>query len=61
MNKQIKKLEAEVEALQTLIIRAYQRFIFLRPTLANQELLSRINREGKVGAFEQLRYWLYWV
>ena len=60
MNEQIKKLEAEVEALQTLTILAYQRFIFLRPMLANQELLDRINREGKVRAFEQLRYWLYW-
>jgi AbiU2 len=60
MNDQTKKLEAEVEALQTLTIRAYQRFIFLRPMLANQELQNRINGEGKVRAFEQLRYWLYW-
>jgi hypothetical protein len=60
MNKQIKRLEAEIEALQTPTILAYQRFIFLRPMLANQELLNRINREGKVSAFKQLRYWLYW-
>jgi hypothetical protein len=33
MNEQIKKLEAEVDALQTLMMRAYGRFIFLRPML----------------------------
>jgi len=33
MNEQIKKLEAEVDALQTLTMRAYGRFIFLRPML----------------------------
>jgi hypothetical protein len=43
-----------------LAIGAYQRFFFLRPMLANQELLNRINREGKISAFKQLRYWLYW-
>jgi hypothetical protein len=60
MNKQIKRLEAEVEALRILTIRAYQRFIFLHPMLTNQELLNRINREEKGSAFQQLRYWLYW-
>ena len=60
MDKQIKKLEAEVDALQTLTMRAYGRFIFLRPMLTDQKLHDRINREGKVVSFEQLRYWLYW-
>lgn len=60
MNEQIKKLEAEVEALSNLTIRAYERFIFLRPMLANQELQDRIGEEGKVSGFERLRNWLYW-
>ena len=60
MNEQIKKLEAEVEALFNLTIRAYERFIFLRPMLANQELHDRIGEEGKVSSFERLRNWLYW-
>jgi hypothetical protein len=36
MNKPNREVEAEVEALFNLTIRAYERFIFLRPMLANQ-------------------------
>jgi hypothetical protein len=60
MNEQIAKLEAEVEALLDLTIRAYQRFIFLRPMLADQKLHERINKEGKGVGFNRLRNWLYW-
>jgi hypothetical protein len=61
MNRQqIAKLEAEVEALLDLTIRAYQRFIFLRPMLADQKLHRRINKEGKGVGFNRLRLWLYW-
>jgi hypothetical protein len=60
MNEQITKLEAEVEALFDLTIRAYARFIFLRPMLANQELLDRIRKEAKGVGFRRLRDWLYW-
>jgi HEPN superfamily AbiU2-like protein len=51
---------AEVEALFNLTLRAYERFIFLRPMLANQELLDRISKEAKGICFRQLRDWLYW-
>jgi hypothetical protein len=60
MNERIAKLEAEVEALFNLTIRAYKRFIFLRPMLANQELLDRIRKEAKAIGFGRLRNWLYW-
>jgi hypothetical protein len=60
MNEQIAKLEAEVEALSNLTIRASKRFIFLRPMLANQELLDRIGKEEKAVGFRRLRNWLYW-
>jgi hypothetical protein len=60
MNERIKKLEAEVEALFDLTIRAYARFIFLRPMLTNQELHDRIGNEAKAIGFRQLRNWLYW-
>ena len=60
MNEQIAKLEAEVEALFNLTIRAYEKFIFLRPMLTNQELHDRIGKEAKAVGFRQLRNWLYW-
>jgi len=60
MHERIAKLEAEVEALLNLTIRAYERFIFLRPMLANQELLDRIGKEAKAIGFRRLRNWLYW-
>jgi hypothetical protein len=60
MNKRIAKLEAEVEALLNLTMRAYDKFIFLRPMLTNQELHHRIGKEAKAIGFRQLRNWLYW-
>jgi hypothetical protein len=60
MNERIAKLEAEVEALFDLTIRAYARFIFLRPMLVDQELHDRIGKEAKAIGFRQLRNWLYW-
>ena len=60
MNERIVKLEVEVDALQTLTMRAYARFVFLRPMLTNQELHDRIGREAKGIGFERLRNWLYW-
>ncbi len=60
MDERIAKLEAEVEALFNLTIRAYERFIFLRPMLANEELHERIGKEAKAIGFRQLRNWLYW-
>ncbi len=60
MNERIVRLEAEVEALFDLTIRAYARFIFLRPMLTNQELHDRIEKERKAIGFERLRSWLYW-
>jgi hypothetical protein len=60
MNERIAKLEAEVEAVFDLTIRAYARFIFLRPMLADQKLHDRIGNEAKAIGFQQLRSWLYW-
>src|SRR4030095_9224420 len=59
-NEQIAKLEGEVEALFDLTIRAYARFIFLRPMLRNQELLDRVGEEEKATGFRRLRNGLYW-
>jgi hypothetical protein len=56
----IQKLEAHVEALLTLTMRATARFFFLRPMLTDQVLHDRINGERTVAAFEGLRNWLYW-
>jgi hypothetical protein len=60
MNEKIAKLEAEVEALFDLTLRAHARFIFLRPMLTNHELHDRIGKEAKEIGFRQLRSWLYW-
>ena len=60
MNERIAKLQAEVEALFDLTIRAYARFIFLSPMLADQELHDRIGKQAKAIGFRQLRSWLYW-
>jgi hypothetical protein len=57
---EVEQLEAEVEALLDLTIRAYQRFIFLRPMMADQKLHDQINTEGKARGFNRLRLWLYW-
>ena len=59
-NEQIAKLEAQVEALFDLTLRAYARFIFLRPMMNNQDLLDRIGKEAKGVGFRRLRDWLYW-
>src|SRR6516162_6592307 len=61
MKEQIEKLEAEVEALFTLTVRAYGRFAFLRPMMRNKVLLRRIGRERKGEGFARLRNWLYWA
>lgn len=61
MKERIAKLEAEVEALFDLTIRAYARFIFLRPMLADQQLHDRISKEAKAIGFRKLRNWLYWA
>jgi AbiU2 len=61
MKEQIKKLEAEVEALFTLTVRAYGRFAFLRPLMRNKVLLRRISKERKGEGFARLRNWLYWA
>jgi AbiU2 len=61
MNERIAKLEGEVEALFDLVLRAYARFIFLRPMMNNQDLLDRIGKEAKGVGFRRLRNWLYWA
>jgi len=61
MNDRIAKLEAEVEALFDLTLRAYARFMFLRTMLANQALNDRISKQAKAIGFRQLRSWLYWA
>ena len=61
MNEQITKLEAEIEALFNLTLRAYARYIFLRPMLVDQSLHDRISQQAKANGFERLRSWLYWA
>jgi len=58
--EEILQLEAEVESLLTLTIRAHERFLFLRPMMVNQRLNERIASEEKGITFSQLRNWLYW-
>jgi hypothetical protein len=60
MNKQIKKLEAEVEALWQLTMRACGRFAFLKPMMRNKVLLRRIRREQRDKGFARVRNWLLW-
>jgi HEPN superfamily AbiU2-like protein len=60
LQEKIAKLEAEVDSLLTLTIRANERFLFLRPMLANLPLNDRIQSEGKLPGFDRLRNWLYW-
>jgi len=60
MKERIAKLEAEVDALHKLTLYAYERFTFLRPMLADGELLDRIRKESKGIGFGLLRGWLYW-
>src|SRR5713101_1594792 len=60
LQERIAKLEAEVDSLLTLTIRALERFLFLRPMLANVPLNDRIQAEGRLAGFDRLRDWLYW-
>jgi hypothetical protein len=60
-DEQISRLEGEVEALFDLTLRAYARFIFLRPMMRNQDLLDRIGKQTKGVGFRRLRNWLYWA
>jgi len=57
---QVAKLQAQVEALLNLTIRACERFVFLRPMMVNRELQDRFRSEGQMIAFTRLRNWLYW-
>src|SRR5262245_675402 len=59
MSEQIVKLEAEVEALHNLTMRAYVRFAVLRPMMVDEALLGRIAKEKKALGFNRLRTWLY--
>src|SRR5438128_8066125 len=61
MSEQFTRLEGEVEALFDLTLRAYARFIFLRPMLDNKKLHDRISKEAKEIGFQQVRNWLYWA
>ncbi|HSH40456.1 MAG TPA: hypothetical protein VK993_16915 [Chthoniobacterales bacterium] len=54
------KLRAQSESLQTLLLRAYAKFLFFRPMMVNMKLNDRISAEGRHVGFEQLRNWLYW-
>ncbi len=56
----IAKLEAQVESLLGLLVRAYGQFLFLRPMMVNEKLIKRISLEEKGVGFQQLRDWLYW-
>jgi hypothetical protein len=57
---EVEQLEAEVEALLDLAMRASQRYAFLRPMMTDQELHDQINKEEKAHGFNRLRNWLYW-
>ncbi len=56
----IAKLQAQVESLLGLLIRAYGHFLFLRPMMVNPKLIERISSQEKGVGFRQLRDWLYW-
>jgi hypothetical protein len=56
----IAKLEAEVDSLLGLLVRAYGQFLFLRPMMLNKKLIARISSQEKGVGFRQLRDWLYW-
>jgi hypothetical protein len=57
--ERIVKLEAQVDSLQHLLIRAYAKFLFLRPMLMNEGLNQTISSEERGACFRQLRNWLY--
>ena len=60
LSTRIAKLEAEVDSLLGLLIRAYGQFLFLRPMMVNEKLIERISLQEKGVGFGQLRDWLYW-
>ena len=55
----IVKLQAQVDSLQKLLIRAYAKFLFLRPMIVNESLNQRISAEERGVCFRELRNWLY--
>src|SRR6266404_577622 len=61
MEEKIAKLEAEVDSLLELTIRANDRYIFLRPMLANRHLNDRVDATRQGRGFDRLRNWLYWA
>jgi hypothetical protein len=61
MNKErVAKLEGQVNSLLNLLIRAYAKFLFLRPMMVNDQLNQRISSQERGVCFKQLRNWLYW-
>ena len=56
----IAKLQAEVDSLLGLLIRAYGKFLFFRPMMLNEKLNERMSLQEKGIGFRQLREWLYW-
>ena len=61
LEEKIAKLEAQVDSLLTLALTAHERFVFLRPMMADQRLNKQIESEGRIVGFERLRNWLYWA
>lgn len=60
MKDTIHKLKAHVDALEDLTLRAFNRYLFLKPMLTSEPLIARINGENNSDYFERLRGWLYW-
>ncbi len=61
MNKEgIEKLKAHTDNLLDMLIRAYERFLFVRPMMVNDSLVASMGKQGKRQGFEQLRNTLYW-
>jgi HEPN superfamily AbiU2-like protein len=58
--ERIVKLEAQVDSLLGLLVRAYAKFFFLRPMMLNEGLNQTISSEERGACFRQLRNWLYW-
>jgi HEPN superfamily AbiU2-like protein len=58
--ERIVELQAHVESLQDSLLRAYEKFLFLRPMIVNEGLNQRISAEGRGVCFQQLRDWLCW-
>jgi hypothetical protein len=61
MNRErIAKLAAQVDSLLKLLVRAYAKFLFVRPMMINDGLIQTISAEERGACFRQLRDWLYW-